>query len=202
MHIGVLALQGDFAAHQRQLARLGAESRQIRRAADLRGIRGQVMPGGESTALLKLLDKVLRLALRQAVAEGLPTLSTCAGTILLAQEVVQPAQESLALLDITVMRNAYGRQVDSFIEKSLEWTALGKALLTSPPNGVNEGAGMEGIFIRAPRIIRTGGAVEVLLKRATDPVLVRQGHILAATFHPELSEGGQVHALFLQCMCK
>ncbi len=184
--IGVLALQGAFDAHVRLLATLDASTRLVRSAEDLTGLDGLIMPGGESTTMLNFLERGADRggffdALQQFVRTT-PTLGTCAGCILLANDVQHPAQRSLGVLDITVERNAYGRQNDSTI--LLAPTSLG-------------GAPLEMVFIRAPRITRLGAGVEALADRDGCPTLVRQGHLLAATFHPELSTDPRVHQLFL-----
>ena len=180
--IGVLALQGAFEAHAKALASLGVTAKLIRTPAELKDLDGLIIPGGESTTFLKFLERGGFLEALQSFVEATPTFGTCAGTILLAKNVESPAQKSLAVLDITVERNAYGRQIDSTI-------------LTAPTK--LEGAPLEMVFIRAPRITRTGPHVEVLATRDNFPVLVREGHILAATFHPELSTDPRVHQLFL-----
>jgi 5'-phosphate synthase pdxT subunit len=183
--IGVLALQGDFALHLAALRRAGAEGREVRRPAQLAGLDGLILPGGESTTMLRLLaSSGLGAALPAFAASGKPLLGTCAGLILLAQEVLDPPQPSLGLLDTTVRRNAYGRQLDSF-EADGEFATNGRA---EP---------LRMVFIRAPRIVRTGPGVETLMAHDGDPVLVRQGSILAATFHPELTADGRVHRYFL-----
>jgi len=180
--VGILALQGDFAAHARVLRDLGAEVREVRRLADLQGVRALVLPGGESTALLRLMDGAPWLdALRAFHAEGGALLGTCAGAILLAREV-QPPQPSLGLLDAVVERNAYGRQTESF-----------EADLAAPTFD----APMRGVFIRAPRLTATGPAVEVLARLKGEPVLVRQGRVLAATFHPEMAADDRLHRCLL-----
>lgn len=177
---GVLALQGDYAAHAQALRAAGALTREVRRVAELRGLMGLVIPGGESTALLRLMeDEPWFEALRSFHAGGGVLFGTCAGAILLAREV-QPAQPSLGLLDATVLRNAYGRQVDSF-EATVDAPSLGGSL--------------PAVFIRAPRIASTGPGVEVLASLGAEPVLVQEGRVLAATFHPELTDSGAAHAL-------
>jgi pyridoxal 5'-phosphate synthase pdxT subunit len=181
MIIGVLALQGDFDAHRRRLEELGAKVVLVRKPEQLDAIDGLVIPGGESGTFLKLLGEEGFEKLKQFVRVK-PTFGTCAGAILLAKNVENPAQTSLAALDITVERNAYGRQIDS-------------AIISSPTT--LPGGPLEMVFIRAPRITRTGPLVETLATRDGFPVLVRQGHLLAATFHPELSADQRVHQLFL-----
>jgi len=188
VRIGILAVQGDFSAHARALGRRGAATVEIRRPGDLAGVDALVLPGGESTTMLKLMNgSGLLEQLGAAVRVGLPVLATCAGVILLAREVRHPAQRSLGVLDAVVERNAYGRQIDSAVV-SLE--------VASP--GAFSVATLEGVFIRAPRFLSVGSGVEVLARRGNDPVLVRQRHILAATFHPELSDGSPVIDLFLR----
>jgi len=184
--VGVLALQGDFAAHARALGRHGVSPVEVRTPGQLDGLSGIVLPGGESTTMLKLLARDgLDGRLRELIESGLPTLATCAGVILLAREVLNPKQPSLGLLDVTVERNAYGRQLDSAVV----------ALQSS--NGALGPGPIEGVFIRAPRLLRVGAAVEVLARRDGDPVLVRQDRLLAATFHPELSPSDPVVPLFV-----
>ena len=180
--IGVLALQGAYDAHVRTLAALGATTRLIRVPAELDALDGLIMPGGESTTMLRFLDRNGFFELLQTYVRSTPTFGTCAGAILLAARVEAPAQRSLAALDITVQRNAYGRQIDS-------------SILTAPTS--LPGPPLEMVFIRAPRITRAGPAVETLASRDGFPTLVRSGHILAATFHPELSADPRVHQLFL-----
>ncbi len=186
MKIGVLALQGDFDAHRKTLEKLGAEVVLVRRPEQLDEIDGLVIPGGESSAFLKLLGEQGFTHLAEFVRTK-PTFGTCAGCILLAKEVENPAQQGLGALDITVRRNAYGRQLDSTIIESL--TKL-------------EGGALEQVYIRAPRIERAGPQVEVLAEREGHPVLIRQGKTMAATFHPELSEDTRVHAEFLKLVQK
>jgi 5'-phosphate synthase pdxT subunit len=180
--VGVLALQGDFREHVAALQANGLAAREVRERAGLVGLAGLVLPGGESTTMLRLLEvEDLFAPLRATVAGGLPVLATCAGLILLAAEVRNPVQRSLALLDVAVDRNGYGRQIASGT------FPLGGA---APP-------GSTGVFIRAPRIVRVGEAVEVLAHRDGDPVLVRQRNVLAACFHPELEPGHFVTRLFV-----
>ena len=185
--IGVLALQGAYDAHVKTLTALGATPRLVRVPKELDGLDGLIMPGGESTTMLKFLDRNGFFEVLQAFVKSTPTFGTCAGAILLATLVESPAQRSLAALDITVERNAYGRQIDSTL-------LTAATALPGPP--------LEMVFIRAPRITRTGPEVETLATRDSFPVLVRQGHLLAATFHPELSADTRVHQLFLDLIRK
>lgn len=180
--IGVLALQGAYDAHVKTLKALGAVPRLVRVPAELGGLDGLVMPGGESTTMLKFLDRNGFFDVLKDFVHHTPTFGTCAGAILLANRVESPAQRSLQALDITVERNAYGRQIDSTILRSD--TAL-------------PGGPLEMVFIRAPRITATGPSVETLATRHGDPTLVRSGHLMAATFHPELSDDHRVHQAFL-----
>lgn len=186
--VGVLALQGDFEAHQKALERAGADAVQVRTAAELQDIDGLIIPGGESTTMLKLLNVVgLKEPLRRFV-ERKPVFGTCAGAILLAKDVQNPAQESFGAVDLTVERNAYGRQIDSrvtWIEPEAEFSRRAG------------GGDVEAVFIRAPIIRRTGPDVHVLAEYDGDPVLVEQGNHLIATFHPELTNDARVHKLFL-----
>ena len=183
MIVGVLALQGDYEAHARVLERLGAEVRFVRKPEQLDAIDALVIPGGESTTFLKFLEQGGFLDKLREFVHVKPTLGTCAGAILLAQEVANPPQVSLGALDIAIARNAYGRQVDSSIRSA-------KSELGAEP--------LEMVFIRAPKITRTGKDVEVLARENGDPVLVRQGKVMAATFHPELTADERVHAAFLK----
>lgn len=203
--IGVLALQGDFKIHCDVLKHLGAEAIAVRTTSDLAGIHGLVFPGGESTALLRLLDDTLRSELKKLIKTGLPALATCAGVILLANSVSNPPQDSLQLLDIGIKRNAYGRQIDSRIVQQLSWEeSAGKTLEAIFPQCPSPLPDIEGVFIRAPQITHTGERVKTLLKYNRDPVLVMTETILAATFHPELSDTAYgsnshfIHRLFLQ----
>ena len=180
--IGVLALQGDFDAHRRALERLGVRTVLVRKPEELDGIDGLVIPGGESSTFLKFLEREGFLHKLRDFVSRKPAFGTCAGAILLAKEVVNPAQESLGALDIAIQRNAYGRQIDSTI------MTAGTKLPGSP---------LEMVFIRAPRIERIGPGVQILAEREDHPVLVKEGNILAATFHPELSDDLRVHELFL-----
>ena len=177
--VGVLALQGDFEAHGRALERAGAEPVYVRKAADLADLDGLVLPGGESTTMLKLLRAEQLFEPLREFGRHKPMFGTCAGVILMATEVSNPVQDSLGLLDLAVERNAYGRQVDSRIAQV-----------------EIDGTGHEAVFIRAPIIRRVGDAGKVLAEYGGSPVLVQFGQHLAATFHPELSEGSPVHGLF------
>lgn len=182
----MLALQGDFSAHAAALTELGGAPRAVRTAAELDGLAGLVMPGGESTAMLRLMaTEDLGARIRERVQGGMAVLATCAGVILLAESVT-PAQPSLRLLAVDVVRNAYGRQPQSTVTKVELAPVLGAP------------ADLDGVFIRAPRITATGAGVEVLGRRGGDPVLVRQGRILGATFHPELAGDRRIHQLFLR----
>ena len=183
MTIGVLAIQGDYEAHKIRLAKLGAEVTLVRKPGQLEDIDALVIPGGESTTFLNFLEEHGFLEKLRAFVSAKPTLGTCAGAILLAKEVENPSQPSLGALNIRVRRNGYGRQIDSSIREAM--TKLGEAP-------------MEMVFIRAPRIVSTGKDVEVLATEGGDPVLVRQGKIMAATFHPELSADTRVHQEFLK----
>ena len=187
--VGVLALQGDFEAHARALEEVGAQPRLVRRASELAQVDALVIPGGESTTMLRLLeDEGLFEPLRQFGRER-PIFGTCAGAILLATEVQRPAQPALGLMDIAVERNAYGRQIESRVVR----------LNPEPEFAREAGDGeLEAVFIRAPIIRRTGPRVRVLLRYLGDPVLVVQDQYLAATFHPELSADRRVHRLFLR----
>jgi len=180
--IGVLALQGAYDIHADRLNQLGATTQFIRTPDQLEGLDGLVIPGGESTTFLKHLERAGFYDVLNDFVHTKPTFGTCAGTILLARDVDNPPQRSFAALDIAVERNAYGRQNDSTI-----LTAE-----TSLPGGP-----MEMVFIRAPRISRVGEGIEVLATRDGSATLIRKGKLLAATFHPELSDDIRVHQLFL-----
>lgn len=183
--VGVLAIQGDFEAHARALARAGAEAVLVRDPKELDGLDALVLPGGESTTIAKGMERLaLYEPVRAFVESGHPVLGTCAGAILLARAVENHPVRSLGLVDVTAVRNAYGTQVDSFVAC------------------VDAGAapGLEGlrcVFIRAPRLRDPGPGVEVLARVDGEPVLIRQGNRFAATFHPELTDDARVHALLL-----
>ena len=185
--IGILALQGAYNAHAEALLRLGAEPILIRRPHQLTDPHtrpeGLIIPGGESTTFLRHLERDGFFPVLQAFVRDTPAFGTCAGAILLAAHVTNPSQTSLAAIDMTVERNSYGRQHDSTI-------VIAPSSLPGGP--------LEMVFIRAPRITQVGPGVEVLASRDDSPVLVRQGHLLAATFHPELSTDLRVHELFLE----
>ncbi|TDI35611.1 MAG: pyridoxal 5'-phosphate synthase glutaminase subunit PdxT [Acidobacteria bacterium] len=182
--IGVLALQGDYVEHQRMLERLGRTSRQIRKASELEGLRALILPGGESTTMVKFMEEEdLMQPLRDFYTSGGALYGTCAGTILMARAISAPSQASLGLMDIDVERNGYGRQIDSH-ESPGACRELGEEPLPM-------------VFIRAPIISRTGPEVRVLVEHRDQPVLVRQGRLLASTFHPELSNDLRVHRYFL-----
>ena len=171
--VGVLALQGDYRAHGRMAEALGHEVREVRQASELLGCHALLLPGGESSTMVKLLrGEELTEPVREFCRSGRPVLGTCAGAILLASSVTGPAQESLGILDIDIERNGYGRQRDSSIEQLEGGETWGHT---------------EAVFIRAPVIHRVGDGVEVLLRRGDDPVLVRNGPVWAATFHPEMT---------------
>lgn len=180
--IGVLAIQGDFDAHAVALSEAGAKPVLVRKPDELATVEGLIIPGGESTTFLKFLERDGFLGALEDFVRSKPTFGTCAGCILLAKEVTHPAQQSLGVLDVTVERNAYGRQIDSVIEMAP--TTL-------------EGGPMELVYIRAPRIVKTGPGVEVLAERDGFPVLVEQDHLMAATFHPELSSDRRIHRRFV-----
>ena len=180
--IGVLAIQGDYAAHAQALADAGADPVEIRKPEELATVDGLVLPGGESTTMLKFLERFHLFDPLQEFCASKPAFGTCAGAILLAREVRNPAQRSLGLLDAVVERNAYGRQIDSTI-------------VTAPSS--LPGEPLEMVFIRAPRIASFGPGVEPLAWRDGSPALVRQGSLMAATFHPELSHDRRVHRLFV-----
>jgi pyridoxal 5'-phosphate synthase pdxT subunit len=182
--IGILAVQGDFAAHAAMLGGMGIDSVEVRTREDLANCDGLILPGGESTTQLQFLqEEGLYEAIKKFAADGKAVLGTCAGAILLATEVKNPQQESLGLLDMTVLRNGYGRQVHSDV-------VSGPSTLKPEP--------MEMVFIRGPIFERVGPGIEVLAEYAGKPALVQKGQILAAAFHPELTEDTTVHQRFLE----
>lgn len=182
--IGILAVQGDFEAHAAMMARLGAETVEVRTLEHFAGCDGLILPGGESTTQLQFLrEEGLAEAIGKFAKQGGAIFGTCAGAILLATEVKNPAQDSLGLLDMTVLRNAYGRQIASDV-------VSGPTKLKKEP--------LEMVFIRGPIIERAGPAVEVLAEYAGKPALVQRNHIMAATFHPELTDDTTIHRHFLE----
>jgi len=183
--VGILAVQGDFAMHARMLERIAAPWKLVKHAPELLEVRGLIIPGGESTTMLKFFaGEGMGEAIREFAAAGKPIFGTCAGAILLAREVLSPPQDNLGVLDISIERNAYGRQIDSSV-------CLGECPeLADRP--------LEMVFIRAPIIRRVGDGVRVLGRCDGLPVLVEQGNVLAATFHPELTEDEIVHRYFLR----
>ena len=182
--VGVLALQGDFREHSAALDRLGVQIRLVRHPEDLEEVRAIVIPGGESTTIGRLARRHgLVDGLRSSIDEGLPTLGTCAGMIFLASRLTTGRQDLLEVLDVTVERNAFGRQNDSF-EVDLDVSGLSEPF--------------PGVFIRAPRVEKVGGGVDVLATIGEHPVLVRQDSILAAAFHPELTDDSRIHRLLLE----
>jgi pyridoxal 5'-phosphate synthase pdxT subunit len=185
--IGVLALQGDFDAHRRRLEELGAHVVFVRKPEELDEIDGLVIPGGESGTFLKLLGEKGFGKLKEFV-RARPTFGTCAGAILLASDIENPKQVGLGAIDVAIRRNAYGRQIDSSIREGKFLQSNGGGKTESP---------IEMVFIRAPKIERVGPDVEVLATEGKDPVVVRQGSAMAATFHPELSKDPRIHEAFL-----
>jgi len=189
--VGVLALQGDFEAHRKALDRAGAETCEVRTAAELESVDGLVIPGGESTTMLRLLKEERLLEPLRRYGERRPIFGTCAGAILLARDVSRPAQESLGLMDLTVERNAYGRQLDSRVVRLEPEAEFAQKI----------GPGdLEAVFIRAPIVRRAGPGARVYLRYRGDPVLVAEGRHLAATFHPELTGDDRTHRLFLETL--
>jgi pyridoxal 5'-phosphate synthase pdxT subunit len=190
MQVGVLALQGDFARHAQALERCGVAAVEVRKPQELEAVEGLVIPGGESTTLLRLMDEWGFVpALQQFHGAGKPIFGTCAGLILLARDVESPRQPSLGLIDVGVERNAYGRQRESF-------ETSGVAVLDGRP------APIEMVFIRAPRIRRVGPGVEILARHGDDPVLARQGSVLVGTFHPELTADTTIHRYFCEMVAR
>jgi 5'-phosphate synthase pdxT subunit len=184
--VGVLALQGAFVAHQRALEEAGATTRQVRQPADLAGVDALVIPGGESTTMSKLLSTSgLFDDIKALLSDGLPVLGTCAGMILLASEVLDGRADQLSFgaIDISVQRNGYGRQVDSF-ETDLDVVGFDHPF--------------HAVFIRAPKVVSIGANVEVLAEYDGVPVVARQGQVMVASFHPELTHDARLHARFLQ----
>ena len=180
--IGVLAIQGDYAAHAAAVIEAGATPVEVRKPDELAALDGLILPGGESTTMLKFLDRHRFFDELRGFCGRRPVFGTCAGAILLAREVRNPAQRSLGVLDAVVERNAFGRQIDS-------------SILTDQTN--LPGGPLEMVYIRAPRIIETGPDVEILARRDGLPSLIRQGNLMAATFHPELTADRRVHRAFV-----
>lgn len=184
MRVGVLALQGDWLAHKAMLASLGVEALPVRSAADLERTDALVMPGGESTAMLRLMEpERLDGLIAERILAGMPVLGVCAGLILLASRV-EPDQKSLGVLDVDLVRNAFGRQVHSTI------------VTIEVDEELGEPGSMEAVLIRAPRITRQGNDVKTLGRSGEEALLVRQGHVVGATFHPELTGDSRVHRMF------
>lgn len=196
MTFGVLALQGDFEKHFLRLQELGEAPLYVRSVSDLSRVDALIIPGGESSALLKLLDAELLDLITSRAQNGMPIFATCAGLILLCRHVSNPEQHSLKLIDVDVQRNAYGRQIDSFISKG--------SCPVADRNSLCDTDNVETVFIRAPRITRVGPDVEILLTHAegfsdiAEPIMVKQGKIVAMTFHPELSQDPAVHSAFVK----
>lgn len=188
--IGILAIQGDFQAHSLVLGRLEVPARFVKKAAELEGLAGLILPGGESTTLLKFFEEEALWEPIQQFAATHPVFGTCAGAILMAEQVVNPSQRSLGLIRMTVRRNAYGRQIYSFIRHAEAGPEL--------QSGTDAGSAMETVLIRAPIILETAPEVKVLARLDGKPILVRQGNWLAATFHPELTPDTRVHRYFCQ----
>ena len=184
MKVGVLAIQGDFDAHRKRLEELGAEVILVRNPEQFDEVDGLIIPGGESGAFLKILGEEGFRKLQEFVRLK-PTFGTCAGAIMLAREITNPPQPGLGVLDIRIRRNAYGRQIDSSIRE-----------------GSFAGSPLEMVFIRAPRIEQMGPDVEVIATEGKDPVAVRQGKTMAATFHPELSPDPRLHQAFLDLLAR
>lgn len=186
MTVGILALQGDFEAHGKALAAVGLTARPVLTEREIRDVEALVLPGGESTTMWKLMERTrIEETLREVILDGLPVFATCAGAILLSRRITNPERHGLGVLDVTTQRNYYGRQLDSAV---LNLTDLDTRVLGSDP--------LEAVFIRAPRFTGLGPNVKVLARRDGDPVLVEEGNILAATFHPELSRDTRIHRRF------
>jgi len=193
MKIGVLALQGDFREHRKVVEKLGSSTCLVRRPGDIDGIDGLIIPGGESTTISKLLRKWnLFDLIRDEAENGLPLFGTCAGLILMAKEVVN-GPPTLGLMDITLERNAYGRQIESF-ETELEFRSDG--------DGAEGNGSIKGVFIRAPQVTKVGSEVKQLATHEGLPVLLRQDNLLGATFHPELTDDPGIHEYFLREMVR
>lgn len=186
MRIGVLALQGDFGKHLAVLAKLGVEGVEVRKPADLEECAGLILPGGESTTLFRAIDQVQLKDKILSFSEAKPLFGTCAGLILMSKKILHSDQMPWGILDVAVERNAFGRQAESF-RTTIEWA----------PDLKQRKKNLPAIFIRAPRIRACGPEVEVLATYDEEPILIRQGRHLGATFHPELTDETALHALFL-----
>ena len=184
--VGILALQGSFAMHAQKLNELGFNHKLVRKAENLNEVEGLIIPGGESSTLLKLLTPELEIAIQEFHAKEKPILTTCAGTILVAKNVT-PTQKSLGLIDIHAYRNAYGRQLDSFITKQSEYV----------DSSLKCESGIDAVFIRAPKIKALTEHIKVLVKVNNEDVLVQQNNVICATFHPELATVGDIYKYFL-----
>ena len=205
--IGILALQGGFGAHARALEELGHQAIEVRTEEDLAGLDGMILPGGESTSQLRLIHRHgLEGPLQELVESGRPILATCAGLILAAARVTAPEQRSFGWIDVTVARNAWGRQVDSFEATTdelrlsagrdrpvLPWSASSRASRRKGAPPRSSEAPLPLVFIRAPRIVRVGAKVQVLATLGGEPILIRQGNVTGATFHPELTSDRRIH---------
>ena len=204
--IGILGLQGDFAAHGSALDVLGAENRVVKKPEEFDSVQGLIIPGGESTTLLKLMESYdYWKALEAFVESGRPVMGTCAGMILLAREVINPPQASLGCIDITVERNSYGRQRESFeatgrfspqVNQQVNHQVNPQDQMAGAATEREEGESVHMVFIRAPRILRMGAGVTALATCGDDVVMARQGNVVVASFHPELSGDGAVHGYF------
>lgn len=193
--VGVLALQGAFGAHQRALQQLGAETRQVRTPADLAAVDALIIPGGESTTMSRLLRTAgLFEPIAERLAQDMPVFGTCAGMILLATDVLdgRPDQRTFGTIDLSVRRNGYGRQVDSF-ERDISIMSTPTEVAPGAPAGLP----FHAVFIRAPKVERVGAGVQVLAELDGTPVLLRRGPVVVASFHPELTDDPRLHAMFL-----
>ena len=197
MKVGVFALQGDFSKHKESLLSLSTKILEVRTAHELDAVDALIIPGGESSTFLKLLTSNFKSLLIKRAKEGMPILATCAGLILIAKKVHNPEQESLGLLNVEVERNAYGRQLDSFIEPKLQLSDIGYKELEKKE--IKFKRNFEAVFIRAPEIIKVNKEVKVLATHKNNPVLVMENNIIAASFHPELSneKDDSIYKLFL-----
>jgi 5'-phosphate synthase pdxT subunit len=188
VRVGVLALQGAVEPHKKKLEELGVDVCEVRTEADLARIDALIMPGGESTTMLKLIDHQKLWEALKAFVQTKPVWGVCAGAILLAKSVTSPSQKSLGVIDLTAIRNAYGRQSDSFITEDLEY---------DPETFKAGDEALEAVFIRAPRFSDFGPNVQILIRYKGEPVMVRENKVLLSSFHPELSTGHRIHSYFL-----